>query len=291
MSLSRKRWWTKKIARGSLAALSTMLARSHTPRVRVLTYHRFGRVPRDPFCVTPESFEEQVSLLAREGRAVSLEDVVEYARGRRALPGDACLVSMDDGFASMLEVALPILTRHRVPAVAFVTASFVGAGRCSALQEPFLSVDGLRALHAAGVSIGSHALTHRALGRLGPDDARSEIRRSKQRLEDLLGAPITSFAYPFGTHGHFHERTDLEVASAGYEVAFHSQHGAIRAGELARCWHSLPRVKIESGKPPLAVPRRHAWRAGRVVGRRREPLALPAGPRRQLAVGPVFLTG
>lgn len=249
MSLARRRWWAKKLARGAMAAASSMLPRPSGPAVRVLTYHRFGHVPRDPFCVPPETFEAQVAFLAQEGRAVSLEDVVAFAYGRRALPEDACLVSMDDGYASMLEIALPILARHRVPAVAFVTASFVGAPRVPELPEAFLSVEGLRALHAGGVSIGSHALTHRSMGRLSPEEARDEARRSRARLEELLGAPVTSFAYPFGTHGDFHEGTDRALAEAGYQVAFHSQHGPVRSGELADGWHSLPRIKIEAGKP------------------------------------------
>jgi peptidoglycan/xylan/chitin deacetylase (PgdA/CDA1 family) len=249
VSLAARRWYAKKLARGALAAVSSLVPRRPAAVVRVLTYHRFGHRARDPFCVTPEDFEAQVAVLAREGRAVSLEDVTAFARGRRDLPDDACLVTMDDGYASMLDVALPILARHRVPAVAFVTASFVGAPHVHELPEPFLSAEGVRALHAAGVVIGSHALTHRSLGRLAPDACRDEARRSRARLEEIVGVPVTSFAYPFGTHGDFHEGTDRALVEAGYEIGFHSQHGPVRPGDLTDGWHSLPRIKIESSKP------------------------------------------
>ena len=33
------------------------------PSVRVLTYHRVGRAPRDPFCVAPSVFDEQMAAL------------------------------------------------------------------------------------------------------------------------------------------------------------------------------------------------------------------------------------
>jgi peptidoglycan/xylan/chitin deacetylase (PgdA/CDA1 family) len=250
VSLAPRRWWTKKLARGAFAALGAVAARPRAV-VRVLTYHRFGPIARDPFCVSPEDFEAQVAQLAAEGRAVSLDDLRAFALGRRDLPDDACLVTMDDGYASMLEVALPILARHRVPAVAFVTASFVGAPRIDGQPEPFLDVGGLRALHAGGMSIGSHAFTHRSIGRLPDEEAREELRRSRRVLEDHLGAPVTSFAYPFGTHGDFSEATDRALEDAGYELAFHSQHGPVRPGSLDPHGplRSLPRIKVESGEP------------------------------------------
>ena len=59
-----------------------------------------------------------------------------------------------------------------------------------------------------------------------------------------------SFAYPFGTHGDFSDATDRALDEAGYALAFHSQHGAVRAGMIARDapLRSLPRIKIESGE-------------------------------------------
>lgn len=249
MTLAPRRWIAKKAARAAFVAATAAFVRPGAC-ARVLTYHRFGRITRDPFCVTPEDFEAHVALLAAEGRAVSLEDVHAFARGERDLPDDACLVTMDDGYASMLDVSLPILQRHRVPAVAFITASFVGAARVADLPEPFLSKEALRALHEGGMVIGSHAFTHRSMGRLPLDEVRDEVRRAKESLEDVIGAPVASFAYPFGTHGDFSDATDRALDDAGYALAFHSQHGPVRAGMIAReaPLRSLPRIKIESGE-------------------------------------------
>ncbi len=248
-SLDRRRWWTKKAARLAFT-VATAASRRAGPAVRVLTYHRFGHVRRDPYCVEPADFEAQVSLLARQGRAVSLDDVHAFARGQRDLPRDACLVTMDDGYASMVEVALPILQRHGVPAVAFVTAGMIDQPRVPTLPEPFLTKAGLRAMHQGGMVIGSHAFTHRSMGLLPIGEARDEVRRSRHALEEMLGAPVTSFAYPFGTHGDFNEETDRALEDAGYTITFHSQHGPIRPGmiEPGAPLASLPRIKIEAGK-------------------------------------------
>lgn len=245
------RWYVKKAARSSIAlgtfgAGGTLAQKlvSPGPRVRALTYHRFGVEPREAFCVDPSAFDEQMAWLASEGRAVSLDDVREFAAGRRALRDGSVLVTIDDGCVSTLELALPILRKHRIPAVAFVTSSLIGLGALG-LPERYLTWDELRACADAGMAIGSHARSHRSLGQMPIAEAREEARLSREQLEAELGREVISFAYPFGTHGDFSEATERALADAGYAIAFHSQHGAIRPGMPGL---ALPRVKVEGGE-------------------------------------------
>ncbi len=246
------RWLVKKAARQGLAlgswASGSMRARrvlSRGPRVRVVTYHRIGHEPQEPFCVTPDAFDGHVRYLAERELAVSLDDVIAFVAGRAELPDGACLVTIDDGCVSTLTEALPILARHRVPAVAFVTASLVGL-KVDALPEPYLGWDELRELAASElVEIGSHAYTHRSLGLMGAEDARHEAFESKAVLERELGREVRSFAYPFGTRSDFDARTERALADAGYTVAFNSMHGAVRRGMDPI---SLPRIKVEGGE-------------------------------------------
>lgn len=256
--MSDLRWYVKKAARGGMAlgvwgsgALRAAQIVSNKPRIRALTYHRFGHERREAFCVSPSDFELQMAWLSSHGLAISLEDVIAFVRGKRTLKDDSVLVTIDDGCVSTLEIALPILQKYRVPAVAFVTSSLIGMGELG-LPERYMSWDELRACAKAGLTIGSHAYSHRSLGQMPIEDARDEVRRSRDRLEAELGRKVISFAYPFGTHGDFNAGTDRELMAAGYEVAFNSQHGAIHFG----CYRdgasiSLPRTKVEGGEPLL----------------------------------------
>ncbi len=56
----------------------------------------------------------------------------------------------------------------------------------------------IRELQAEGIHFGSHTVTHPDLRSLGPDQLEYELGRSKEVLEDRLGLPIESFAYPHG---------------------------------------------------------------------------------------------
>lgn len=242
----RVRWIAKKTARCILAVASGFftaskigtLARIHS--VRVITYHRFGSATRDPFCVHPEAFEQQMSWLASQRLAVSLSDVEAFLDGQRDFPEGGVLVTIDDADQSVYSHALPVLRRHNIPAVLFVIAGQVG-------QPGFVSHQQLEAIAAAGVVIGSHTMTHPNLATLAPDATREELQRSKESLEEQLSSEIRVFAYPFGTRQAFDESTAALVAQSGYRLAFTSQHGPLRPGSDRM---ALPRVKVEGGDPP-----------------------------------------
>jgi peptidoglycan/xylan/chitin deacetylase (PgdA/CDA1 family) len=253
--VSRARWLAKKAARAALLGaaggsgwLAVSEALRRRPRLRVLTYHRFAAIAQDPFALDPAVFAEQMAWLSGEGRAVGLDDLEAFLRGERALRDGSVLVTIDDGCRSTHERALPVLARERIPAVAFVTSSLVGRGAEGAgSPEPYMGWSELAELQAAGVAIGSHAHTHRSLGRLAPAEARDEARRSRELLGERLARPVRAFAYPFGTRSDYSAATREALAEAGYAFGFTSQHGAIRAGMDAL---ELPRVKVESGEGP-----------------------------------------
>jgi len=251
MSVSMLRWVVKKAARRAMVlgsflsgSLGLRRALARGPVVRVLTYHRFGDAERDPWCVSAVEFERQMCWLAEQRLAVSLDDVVRFVRGEQALPDGAVLVTMDDGFSSVLHIAAPIMQRHGIASVAYVTTGFVGTTGISG--ERYLSWDEVAQLPAAGVGVGSHAHTHRSMARLSAAEALDEAQRSKRLLEQHLGAAVQSFAYPFGMRSDESPDTARMLSGSGYDTVFIAQHGTLaRGADLAR----LPRVKVEGGEP------------------------------------------
>jgi peptidoglycan/xylan/chitin deacetylase (PgdA/CDA1 family) len=273
----------KKAARRAVAEVSwatgaAALRRRMGSRIRAITYHRFGDAPGDDWCIEPRVFAAQVAWLAERRLAVSLDDVVAYVAGRRTLPQDGVLVTIDDGCRSTVTHALPILRDAGVPAVAFVSAGLVGAGAvASDHDEPYATWDELARCREAGIEIGSHAFDHRSLGRMSLAEARDQAERSRAVIAERLGAPVRSFAYPFGMRADFDAATDRVLGEVGYAISFSALHGAIRPGVLPV---ALPRVKIEGGESlrQFALSCRgamDAWRAideisGRLARRRTE---------------------
>jgi len=242
---ARTRWHVKKAARRMVAAAAVARLAPQRHRVHALTYHRFGDPGRDPFCVRPDHFDAQMAWLARTGRAVSLPQIEAFVAGRAPLRAGAVLVTIDDGWESLASVALPILVRHAIPAVAFVPVGEIGMeAPPPGAAERRLDWDALARVADAGITIGSHSWTHRSLARLRAEERLDELERSRVELARRLGRPTGALAYPFGTVADCGPEVVAAVREAGYTCAFTAHHGALRPHAHPLL---LPRVKVEGG--------------------------------------------
>jgi peptidoglycan/xylan/chitin deacetylase (PgdA/CDA1 family) len=87
------------------------------------------------------------------------------------------------------------------------------------------------------VEVGAHTVTHPALSTLPGASQRDEILQSKARLEEIVGCPVTSFAYPYG---------DVSAETAGI----------VREAGFARAC-STGAGLVELSTDPFQLPRRY----------------------------------
>ncbi len=84
----------------------------------------------------------------------------------------------------------------------------------------------VRELHAAGVEIGAHTVSHPILRNLADDVAYRELSESRHYLEKLLDAPVTLFAYPNGRLDEDYNRTHVDQArTLGFRAAVSTHAG------------------------------------------------------------------
>lgn len=69
------------------------------------------------------------------------------------------------------------------------------------------------------VEIGAHTETHPVLSALTVDMQQAEIVESKARLEKILGRPVNSFSYPFGSKSEYTDETVAIARKAGFDCA------------------------------------------------------------------------
>jgi peptidoglycan/xylan/chitin deacetylase (PgdA/CDA1 family) len=91
------------------------------------------------------------------------------------------------------------------------------------------------------VRVGAHTLSHPRLSALGADERRSEIAGSRRRLEQLTGAPVRAFSYPFGGSGDYGRAAVRTVRRAGFGLACRNTPGVVDRG--ARRFE-LPRLFV-----------------------------------------------
>lgn len=231
-----------------------------------LMYHGFSRGRRadDPenLFVDAGRFEAQLSdLLERGWQPLDLDAHLAWRRTGRRPAHRSFLVTIDDGYTSVLDLALPVLERLDVPAVLYVPAELVGRTAQwlpHPAEEPLLDAEALRHLEQHPlVEIGVHGADHSDLREAGADELRRQVGDARARLQDHLAAPARSFAYPFGGHD---AASRAAVAGAGFDVAFSvfddaGDHAVSRIDVNAVDTRSSFRLK--TGLPGY----RRAWRA------------------------------
>jgi len=84
----------------------------------------------------------------------------------------------------------------------------------------------------AGMAVGAHTHSHRVLATLPADDQRRELAQGKAVLEERLGKPVRSLAYPVGRKDSFGEVTKGLAREAGYLMAFSFYSGFNRPGRM-----------------------------------------------------------
>lgn len=216
----RMKGWRRLVGTGisSLYGLSRNLRSSNSSGLRVLMYHAIGTtVPNDSrglFSVSPARFKQHMEFLSAR-YAVSLIPLTDF-------PNPGIAVTFDDGYLDNLETAAPILASLNIPFTVFVTPGFIQSG-----NPIYLSKATLRELaRIPGATIGAHGYTHRRLSECGIDDVRVELINSRKWLEDTLGKPITTMAYP---HGAMNVDVAAEAAEAGYIIATSCREGKSHA--------------------------------------------------------------
>jgi len=80
-----------------------------------------------------------------------------------------------------------------------------------------LTWDMIDEMRSAGVTIGSHSMTHALLTHESPQRKRDEISGSRQTLEARLRTQVDHFAYP---DGRFDSGTLSATAAAGYRFGY-----------------------------------------------------------------------
>ena len=103
---------------------------------------------------TPERFEAALEFLTAHYVPVSLDDILADSDGR-ALPPRAVLVTFDDAYRSVAELAAPLCQKHGVPAVFFVNAAFLDNKRLAPdnLVCYVANMKGMEAINAAAQTV------------------------------------------------------------------------------------------------------------------------------------------
>jgi peptidoglycan/xylan/chitin deacetylase (PgdA/CDA1 family) len=228
-----------------------------------LCYHGVSHSWRSSLAVTPQQLHAQVSFfLARGYRPATVaETLAAPPRGR------VLLVTFDDAMRSVHRLALPVLERLGVVATVYAPTHYILEGEPMGWLEVRghlatehageldpMTPDELREVARRGWEVGSHTCTHPWLTRLGDVTLATELTQSKAELEELMGQPCRTLAYPFGDQD---PRVAAAAAAAGYD-------GAVTLPGRVPSWPRIPTAIERMTLPRIGVYRDDDWRRFRL---------------------------
>lgn len=210
-------------------------------RTLILLYHSVGE---SPLAVPVAMFRQQVAWLAERATFISLDAAMQTDRGNRL----QVAITFDDGYASLLDQAAPILAEYGAMATAYLNTGWIGETSRKVSDEAlghypeeyFLTWRDVEILAEAGWMFGSHGVEHLDLTKHEITIVARELGGSKREIESRLGQPCRHFAY---TWGRFTPALQHAVKNAGYVSAVSGLHGPVlqTSGQLA-----LPRIDVRA---------------------------------------------
>src|SRR5262249_919583 len=105
---------------------------------------------------------------------------------------------------------------------------------------PLLGADRILALQREGVRFGSHGDLHVPLARVPTEQAKADLRRSRETLGDLLGHSVDVVAYPFSNQNRSVRRL---ARDSGYRCAVRGK-GRMNSTRTDR--FGLRRIKMDA---------------------------------------------
>jgi peptidoglycan/xylan/chitin deacetylase (PgdA/CDA1 family) len=239
------------------------LARRATRRsVRILAYHGVDERDEpvlnfDGFQVAPAVFRDQLEIVARRFRVLSLDEILRAWSQGGALPDGATAITFDDGYLNNIEQAAPILQSMSLPATFFVTTGFVDGTHRPWWFDLRRAVERAPSLAWPG---------ERATPTSTPAEKRMAIVAWEARLKSLRHEERATILSSLTSTGRADERTAYplmtwedarRLGAQGFAVGPHTvSHPSLghenEARVVAEVDESVKRIRSEIGAAPLA---------------------------------------
>jgi len=221
-------------------------------RVPILMYHSisdnlFGMShPYFHINTLPEVFSAQMRWLRNSGfRTIGLAEALAGLQ-TGANFSKTVVITFDDGYRDFYTDALPVLKQCGFGATLFLATDRIRNTPARIEGADYLTWSDVRELHAEGIHFGSHTVTHPDMRSLAPEQLEYELGRSKEVLEEHLGASVESFSHP---HGFPEEDRDYTrylqdvLCNCGYNHAVSTIIGRASANSSR---FFLPRLPVNS---------------------------------------------
>lgn len=93
-------------------------------KVLMLMYHRFSEKD-GKFTISPDTFANHLKYLAKNYKVITLAEFLEIRQKQTPIPAKLAVITIDDGYRDVFEIAEPVLRKFNLPATLFAVTDFL----------------------------------------------------------------------------------------------------------------------------------------------------------------------
>lgn len=201
--------------------------------VAILMYHDFTAENYEkPFTVSADRFDEQLSALEKAGyKAVFFSEIINFVENGGELPEKCVIITSDDGYRGVIDVALPICVSHKMKLSCAVIGGKVDV---ETHFHPDPSLNGV-------LEITSHSyMLHDSPAGMG--DLLSDISEMNKKFAADFPLVSQVFTYP---HGESFDGEEVLLRGEGFSVTVTTETGIAHVVQSrSETLLNLPRIPI-----------------------------------------------
>ena len=222
-------------------------------KVPILMYHNFSETARD-YTVTAGIFRSHLAALKAEGyTSITFAELIAYEEGINNLPEKPVLLTSDDGYSGVLDVALPVLTEYDMKLSIAVIGAYIGRSEEGSLSHFSLKEvterDTEGRLELVSHSYGLHRIAEGMRGaanetmesNIYAEAVSADCAVMREIAGDTFPMMTQVFVYPFGSYS---AESESLLAMEGYKATVTTDEGiaVVSPGEGLEL---LPRIPAE----------------------------------------------
>jgi peptidoglycan/xylan/chitin deacetylase (PgdA/CDA1 family) len=166
----------------------------------ILMYHKISEDRNDQLTISVDRLSEQFACIKRLGyQPISFADLREFTANGQPLPEKPVLLTFDDGYQSVYDLAYPLLKRFDFRATVLLPTKYIG--KCNEWDggsDRIMGYETIREMTDHLIEVGLHSHQHDSYRSYSAQQMDADIGECIRVLEQGRCSFAPVFAYPYG---------------------------------------------------------------------------------------------
>jgi len=168
----------------------------------ILMYHKVSDNGEaiDQLTVSLSALRRQFEYIQGKGYTpISFADLRAFNSGKSTLPSKPLIITFDDGYQSIYELARPLLQKFNFKATVFLPVAFIGANdRWNGASDAIMDSETIRKASGSLLEFGLHSFSHTNYANMSAEEIELDLTQSMEVLKTENIPYTRALAYPYG---------------------------------------------------------------------------------------------